>query len=189
MSQPLRMTSQIIYVSKGRHARQDDLSDYVLQQSNGDSMVFHLRLPHKGLYKYQIYALPNSDRSESLPGVYNYLINCHQIAGPCMEFPKQYGQWNEGCFLNYPQDGVITRISAPNSQVPVRVSVPKANSVAVVIGEEWTQLDQKEGPESSWEGTVPLGPHWGKESKMVLCANYGSAKASYSVLLEYSVKS
>ena len=185
MSQPLRMSSDIFYINNGK---EDNMSNYVLKQSNGDSITFQLRLPRKGLYKYTIYAAPSTKSNVGLPGVYHYLINCHQIAGPCMEFPTQYGSWDEGCFLNYPQDGVITRASAPNSQVPVKVSVPKANFVAVVIGEELTQLHQ-EGPESSWEGTVPLGLHWGKESKMALCANFGSRKTSYSTLLEYSIKS
>jgi len=182
-SQPLRMTSQLLYVSNGH---QDDLSDYVLQQSNTNQTAFQLRLPKRGLYKYQLYALPYSDTSESLPGVYNYLINCHRAEAHVQIFPKQYGQWKEGCFLNYPQEGVINRSQYPDPEIPVRVTVPNANSVAIVIGEEWTQLDQKEGPKSAWEGSVPVAQHWGQESKMSLCANYGEVKASYSTLLEYS---
>ena len=68
------MTSQLIYTSAGRS---DDMSDYILQQSRGSSAVsFFIKLPKPGLYKLQMYALPFSDTSENLPGVFNYLINC-----------------------------------------------------------------------------------------------------------------
>ena len=184
MSQPLRMTSQLIYVS-GK--QQEDLSDYILQQgTSSDIISFQLKLPKTGLYKYQMYALPYSDSSESLPGVYNYLINCHQVAAVIIPFPKQYGQWKEGCFLHQPQEGTISR-SSVGAELPFSVSVPNANSVAVVIGEEWTQLDQQGGKDAPWVGNVPLSQHWGNEDKMALCANYGSVKASYSTLLEYSI--
>ena len=66
-----------------------------------------------------------------------------------------------------------------------QVDVPKANSVAVVIGDDWTQLEQKAS--GSWEGEVFMEKHWGKENKAALCANYGTTKASYSTLLEYSM--
>lgn len=69
----------------------------------------------------------------------------------------------------------------------VQVEVPKANSVAVVIGEDWTQLEARSGPGSPWEGEVNLEKCWGRELKVALCANFGSVKASYSTLLEYSV--
>jgi len=181
ISQPLRMTSQLVYVSKGQ---QEDLSDYILQQARDQQVYFQMRLPKTGLYKFQIYALPYSDTSDNLPGVFNYLLNCHQAATP-MAYPKQYGQWKEGCYLYFPQEGTISRSVGP--QVPFKVAVSKANSVAVVIGEEWTQLDQKAGVESPWEGVIPLAVHWGKESKLAVCANYGSVKASYSTLLEYNI--
>ena len=67
------------------------------------------------------------------------------------------------------------------------MDVPKANSVAVVVGEDWTQLEMKAGPGSAWEGEVNLEKKWGRESKVALCANFGSVKASYSTLLEYSM--
>jgi len=53
----------------------------------------------------QVYALPFSDPSENLPGVYNYLINCANVHAKPIQFPKQYGQWKEGCFLHEPLDG------------------------------------------------------------------------------------
>jgi len=71
--------------------------------------------------------------------------------------------------------------------VDAQVDVPKANSVAVVVGEDWTQLEARGGPGAPWEGEVNLEKHWGHDSKVALCANFGSVKASYSTLLEYSM--
>jgi len=59
--------------------------------------------------------------------------------------------------------------------------------VAIVIGEEWTQLNQKSGPGAAWEGEVNLENHWGHDTKVAVCANYGTVKASYSTLLEYAM--
>jgi len=183
------MTSQLVYVSGGRA---DDCTDYVLQQSRGTTAVtFHLKIPKPGLYKLQVYGLPFSDPSENLPGVYNYLINCTNTISDVGQFPKQYGQWKEGCYLHEPLDGNLQpnrklkgSSSSPN-HVYFKVDVPKANSVAVVVGEDWTQLEVKSG--TAWEGEINLEKRWGNESKVALCANFGSVKASYSTLLEYSM--
>ena len=188
MGQPLRMTSQLIYVSNNR---QDDCSDYILQQGQGNHVIFMVRMPKPGMYKFQIYGLPYADTSESLPGVYNYLVNCHNTQTKLSPFPKQYGQWKEGCFLHEPLEGHLTanRPSKGSAQsfqyVYYKVDVPKAKSVAVVVGEDWTQLEQKSS--ESWEGEVFMEKHWGHENKAALCANYGNVKASYSTLLEYSL--
>jgi len=111
------------------------MSDYILQQSRGTTAVsFFIKLSKPGLYKLQIYALPFSDTSENLPGVFNYLINCTNTQVTLIPFPKQYGQWKEGCFLSEPLDGQLvqnrtTKGSASTFQhVYFKVDVPKANS-------------------------------------------------------------
>jgi hypothetical protein len=188
MNQPLRMTTQLIYVSGNAN---EDCSDYILQQGQGNSVTFLIKLPKSGMYKLQVYALPFSDQSESLPGVYNYLINCLNTYATLIPFPKQYGQWKENCYLHEPQEGQLTanrpsKGSASSYQyVYFKLIVPKANAVAVVVGEDWTQLEQKQA--GAWEGEVFMEKHWGKESKAAVCANYGSVKASYSTLLEYAL--
>ncbi len=188
MAQPLRMTSQLIYVSGDA---QEDCSDFILQQGQGNHVILMVKMPKPGMYKLQVYALPYADTSESLPGVYNYLINCHGTAPNLFPFPKQYGQWKEGCFLHDPLEGHLVRERPSPGRARdldhyyFMVDVPKANSVAVVIGEEWTQLEQKTG--ETWEGEVPMDKHWGRENKAAICANYGGVKASYSTLLEYSM--
>ena len=66
--------------------------------------------------------------------------------------------------------------------------MPRANAVAVVIGEDWCQLETTGSPTSSvWEGDVNMAEYWGRESKVFVCANYGSVSSSYHTLLEYTI--
>ena len=138
----------------------------------GNHVIFMVRMPKPGMYKFQIYGLPYADTSESLPGVYNYLVNCHNTQTKLSPFPKQYGQWKEGCFLHEPLEGHLTanRPSKGSAQsfqyVYYKVDVPKAKSVAVVVGEDWTQLEQKSS--ESWEGEVFMEKHWGHEKTKLL---------------------
>lgn len=68
-------------------------------------------------YIFQVYALPLSDLSDNLPNVYNCLID---YSGPTTggppalftPFPKQFGQWRDGCFLYEPLDGHIRQLSS-----------------------------------------------------------------------------
>ena len=189
LTQPLRMTSQLIYVSKGR---QEDCSDFILQQGRPNEVLFQLKLPKVGMYKFQVYGLPYADSSESLPGVYNYLISCsHTFATP-VTFPKQFGQWKEGCYLHGPQEGRLTQAiqhpsgTSSHKNIYFKLAVPNCKAVAVVVGEDWTQLEQAE-PDGTWQGDVTMESQWGKEKKLSVCANYGSVKASYSTLLEYTM--
>ena len=69
-----------------------------------------------------------------------------------------------------------------------QVDVPRANAVAVVVGDDWTQLETNGSPTSSiWEGDVNMSEYWGRESKVFVCANYGSVSSSYHTLLEYTI--
>jgi len=185
---PLRMTSQLVYVSGNAN---EDHTDYILQQGQGEQVIFQLKLPKTGMYKYQVFGLPYSDTSESLPGVYNYLINCTNTYATLIPFPKQYGQWKEGCYLYEPRDGHLdpNRASKGGSSsyqnIFFKLSVPQAKEVAVVIGEDWKHLNPK--TPGVFEGEVEMEKHWGKEKKGAVCANYGNVKASYSTLLEFSM--
>lgn len=38
-----------------------------------------VRLPHAGFFKFQLFALPAADSTESLPNVFNYLIEVHKL--------------------------------------------------------------------------------------------------------------
>jgi hypothetical protein len=151
---------------------------------HGDMLSFVCKLPKTGGYKLQIFALPYTDPSESLPGVFNFVIDTSGQAPDTLPFPKQFAQWKEGCLLSSPQVGHLDRSLERNGNIFFNLSVPKAGAVAVVVGEDWTQLDDKDG---RWQGDVPFAEHWGNESKVSLCANYGSVQSSYSTLLEFSM--
>jgi len=55
--------------------------------------------------QFQLFATLQSAATESLPGVYAYLINCKQTVGDMLPFPKQFGPWKEGCYLYEPTEG------------------------------------------------------------------------------------
>lgn len=70
------------------------------------------------IYYWQIFAQPLDDSSDSLPGVYNYLINCSSVPAPPLPFPKQFSQWKEGCFLITPVDGDLAAAQSPQDPTP-----------------------------------------------------------------------
>ncbi|XP_067949883.1 uncharacterized protein [Watersipora subatra] len=179
---PLRATSNLILT-----AGNQDLTEYILQQFRDDTLSFQLRLPKAGIYKFQIFAQPLDDASDSLPGVYNYLIQCGHVASVPLPFPKQFSQWKEGCYLYTPVDGDLAAAQSPQDPTPnyifYQVSVPNASKVAVVVGGEWTHLEL--GPDSIWEGAAFFQAGWHKEHTAALTANYGSDSASYNTLLEF----
>ncbi|TPP62440.1 putative tgc transglutaminase/protease domain-containing protein involved in cytokinesis [Fasciola gigantica] len=169
----------------------------VLQQMRDNQVFFLIRFPHPGFFKFQIYALPFSEPGESLPGVFNYLLEATQVHrgrnGQVMPFPQQFAQWKEGCYLYTPLDGVISpassnggSISGQSDTVSFRVSVPRAHAVAVVVGDDWTHLGKVL---DRWEGQVSLKLHWGRERQLALCANYDNGDGNYGTLLEYRLSS
>lgn len=165
----------------------------VLQQTRPGQVYFTVRLPKPGFFKLQLYALPESDRSDSLPGVFNYLIqsqNCHRLRGQVMPFPQQFSNWRRGCYLDTPTDGILglgsngRLLSSAPDELTFNLSIPDAIVVAVVVDEEWTYLQQKE---DRWKGNVLMKPHWGQQSKLAVCANYNQNDVNYSYLLEYAL--
>ena len=70
-------------------------------------------------------------------------------------------------------------------KVNFRVSIPNAEAVAVVSGQEWTHLERGEGNE--WSGPVKVSHCYGTNNKVTLNANFGGDKTSYATLLEYGL--
>lgn len=190
LSQAVRMTSQLILVGVAGKPN-EDCTDYILQQTRSDNVQFLLRLPKVGMYKFQLYAQPKADTSESLPSVFNYLINCRASNAGVIVFPRQYGQWKEGCYLYEPIDGFLSqnRTNLGSSSKPqsiyFKLSVPSAKALSVVVGEVWTPL--KLNSPDVFEGEANLAKHFGKDKKLAVCANYTQDDTSYSTLLEYSM--
>ena len=171
MGQPVKVTGNLIEASTTK-----DFSNLLFTQTQGDVVSYIIQLPSTGYYKLQVYALPVSDDSKTLPGVYNYLINCTSAPKPVQPFPKQYAQWKEGCYLYQP----LTLASA-DATVSFKALVPKAKQVAVTVNDTWTQL--KNSGSDVWEGAVQIL----KNSRVTLNVNYGGDETKYSTLLEYNL--
>ncbi|KAF8568784.1 hypothetical protein P879_06788, partial [Paragonimus westermani] len=181
---PVRIMAQLIHAS---HDVSEDCSQQILQQMRENQVYFVIRFPHLGFFKFQIYALPYSEPGESLPSVFNYLLEVTQVhrnrSGQVMCFPQQFAQWKEGCYLHSPLDGILSPGQHTGDLVPFRVTVPTAQAVAVVVGDDWTHLTQMG---DRWEGQVPLKSHWGHERQLAVCANFANTvDGNYGTLLEY----
>lgn len=183
---PLRIMAQLIHCS---HDVSEDCSQQILQQTRDFQIYFVIRFPHPGFFKFQIYALPYTEPGESLPSVYNYLLEATQVNrgrnGHVMCFPQQFAQWKEGCYLHTPMDGILypSVSNQPTADtVPFRVTIPTAHAVAVVVGEDWTHLSKVN---DCWAGQVCLKPYWGIENQLALCAKYNVDDGNYGTLLEY----
>jgi hypothetical protein len=186
--EPMRVTANLIAVDSD-----EEFPDFVFSNCLDKQITFIVNLPTAGYYKLQIYAMPLSDPSQQLPGVFNYLINCRSVTQAVFPFPKQYAQWKEGCFMYEP--GVIPTNRGPHAnevniaKLPAnahfRVSIPKAEAVAVVADQNWTHLERLAGCE--WAGIVDVMGLYGKGVKITLNANFGEDKTSYSTLLEYVI--
>ena len=79
-----------------------EFPEYVFTHTQGDIVSFVISFPEHGWYKFQIFALPVSDDSKSLPNVFNYVINVRRAVKAVYPFPKQYAPWRNGCFLFSP---------------------------------------------------------------------------------------
>lgn len=171
MGQPVKVTGNLIETSTTK-----DYSNLLFTQTQGDVVSYIIQLPNPGYYKLQVYALPVNDDSKTLPGVYNYLINCTRAPKPVQPFPKQYAQWKEGCYLY----GPLT-IANADGTVNFKAVVPKGKQVAVTVNDTWTQLKNSGG--DVWEGAVQIV----KNSRVTLNVNYGGDETKYSTLLEYNM--
>lgn len=176
LEQPLRFTSQLLFVSNGR---QEDITDYILHQGTQQNITLVVRLPRGyGFYKLQLYALPYSDASDNLPGIFNYLIECRSVnQNRLLPFPKQFGQWKEGCILYEPLDGILQSNSVCKFSIR---TPPGANSVAVVVDDDWKKLELDN--DGVWSAQVVI-----QGRKVPLCANYSEGASQYSTLLEFDV--
>jgi hypothetical protein len=183
---PMRVTANLISVESD-----EEFPDFVFSNCLGNQISFIVNFPNTGYYKLQIYGMPQSDPSQQLPGVFNYLINCRAVTQAVFPFPKQYAQWKEGCFMYEP--GVIPTNRGPHAKqiqldrlptkINFRVSIPKAGAVAVVADNQWTHLDRLQGDE--WANVVDVSGLYGHGSKLTLNANFTGDKTSYSTLIEY----
>ncbi|PVD31073.1 hypothetical protein C0Q70_10350 [Pomacea canaliculata] len=175
---PMKVTSNLIDCANER-----EYKELVFTQTDGDVVSLLVSLPAAGFFKLQIYALPSTDDSKTLPNVYNYLIQCTSPPPTAVPpYPKQYAQWKEGCYLFEPLH--LSNLSNLDT-VNFKVKIPGAKAVALTVDTEWFHLQQRDG---LWQGTVKgLSRFRGKCNKASLNANYGGDGTKYSSLLEYDL--
>ena len=102
-------------------------------------------------------------------------------------FPQQYAQWKDGCYLHAPLSGKLTQPASKENLLGFRVGVPRAVGMAVVVGSvgaEWVMLKKNE--DNVWEAGVDLAKVWGSGTRVAVCAAYEGSADTYSTLLEYS---
>ncbi|GFO44685.1 kyphoscoliosis peptidase [Plakobranchus ocellatus] len=165
-------------------AGEKELPEYVFTQRKDDEEVrFAIAFPEDGWYKFQIFALPEEDPAESLPNVYNYLIEVTGNFRPAVPFVKTYTKfYKDCCYLEEPL--YIDPNNCDLDDVKFKVTVPGAIKVAVHAVDEWFHLEKKG---SKWEGEAALARFKTTGAKITLNANYEKDSSSYSVLLEYNI--
>jgi len=134
----------------------------------------------------QIFGAPFTPAvAESLPGIYNYLVDCTKTAADSADsFPQQYAPWKDGCYLHAPLSGKLTQSASGENVLSFKLGVPRAVGVAVVVGSEWVTL--KKHDNDIWEGEVDLAKTSATGTQVAVCAAYEGAADTYSTLLEYS---
>lgn len=177
MERPYKFTHQLI------NCRDDkEHNEYVFVQNKDGCALFEIQLPESGWFKLQLFGLPLTDSSKSLPNLYNYAINCTKALHPVYPYPKQYAQWKDGCFIEEP------RILAKDSRlrdIKWKVHVPRAKSVALVADGEWHHFENKGG--HVFEAKITLSDLRGKDAKITLNANFDTDESKFTTLLEYKL--
>jgi len=166
-------------------ATERDLPEMVfVQRKNKESLQVRVGFPDNGFYKLQLFALEESDSNESLPNVYNYLIEVSGSHRPAVPYPKAYTKFFvDCCELDAPK--VLNETSDDLSKVKFDLKVPGAVKVAIHCVEEWFHLESKGG--DAWEGKADLSKYKGQDSKVTVNANYDKNSNSFSVLLEFRI--
>lgn len=174
---PIKSTTNLIQARTEK-----EFPEYVFTQTQGNTVTFVISFPEHGWYKFQIFALPTSDESKSLPNVFNYLIDVRRALKAVYPFPKQYAPWRDGCYLHCP---LVLNSSSRLANVTFRAQVPRAKQLAIVAAGEWFPL--KKGAGEVWEGNASLDKHRSKNVKVTLNACFGEDDSKFATLLEWVV--
>lgn len=159
-----------------------EMNSCVFAQNMGEAMHFNIAVSQTGFYKFEIYALPNSEAGPHFINVYNYLIHVKFVDAYVEPYPKQYPLWKqEGCFVFEPmmlQKGV-------NYGVKFRYYIPRASDVQIKAGEEWLKLEKTE--KDIYEGYVDFSKtNFAPGTKVKLNVKSGRSN-KYDILLEYTI--
>ncbi|KAK3094356.1 hypothetical protein FSP39_000748 [Pinctada imbricata] len=177
MSEKTRFTVKLLSVEPKFECNQ-----HVLTQVQGNEYHFTIAVPKPGFYKFQIYALPNSEAGPNMINVYNYLLNVQQVDRYVENFPKQYPLWKqEGCYLFEP---IMLLKNTREPSIKFKYYVPKAVDVQVKVHEDWNQLEQTEP--NIYEGYIDFSKGYPAGAKVKLNVKFGRSH-KYDTLLEYTI--
>ena len=85
-----------------KNGKETELPGGVFIQTQGDEITFHLALPEPAWYKLNIFAMPIDSQGSSLLNVFTYLIDLTKAKKTVRPYPKQFADWNRGCYLYKP---------------------------------------------------------------------------------------
>lgn len=158
-----------------------ECNEHVFTQNQGQEYHFTIAVPRTGYYKFQIYALPNSEAGPNMINVYNYILNIKQLDHYVEAFPKQYPIWKqEGCFLFEP----LMLLKGIKEPVKFKYYIPKAVDVQIKAHEDWNPLEQVEP--NIYEGVVDFSKGYPSGAKVKLNVKFGRSH-KYDILLEYTI--
>ena len=175
------LTSQLFAATSN-----EQMSSYVLQQSQPGEVHFSIRVSEAGIFKFQIYGKAKSDTRPNFSGILNYLISYSGEETSKLVFPVQTSQWKEGCYLYSPLDGILDLDAQAEEGFTFRVRVPGVKAVVVVVGTSWKYLEQA-SEHDVWHGCFDLSQHKGKGEKLKLLASFEEGR--FLALLEYMLSS
>ncbi|MCL5102585.1 MAG: hypothetical protein M1133_00530 [Armatimonadetes bacterium] len=154
--------------------KDNDEAASTLIQRDGDRLKLTASIPYAGNYTLRVYAKRRSD-----PGVYqwaaDYKIDVSSDAPTKTAFPTTFSTFHDkNACLHTPMDGTLKS----GSKESFKLTVPGAESVAVIVAGKWSKLD-KHG--DVFEGHAEI-----KGSDVSVAAKFPGSD-SYFVLLKYSV--
>jgi len=121
------------------------LSSFAFQRYRDHAFVSYvLRFPERGIYLFSVYAGYKQSQSDTLECVVRYLIQCNtkpdasKHSSTLCAYPQTLQYWLR-CRLHEPTAGQL-RI---NKTVTFKIEVPEADSVAVIIGQQWFYLEKE----------------------------------------------
>ncbi|XP_046563898.1 uncharacterized protein LOC124272734 [Haliotis rubra] len=170
-----------------------DVSDFVFQTVDKNIVTFSVKLPKHGIYNINLYGKRADDKKSTLSDdvtrpveerdemylLHNILVVCHWPYKDCSEFPITLPSWGQGCKLSGPQRKHLPA----GSILKFKLTVPGADDIAVLDGEDWQHLHTEDG--ALWEGDIMVDDDQAGSSIMVK-ASFGG---EYRPLLQYQVLS
>jgi hypothetical protein len=150
------------------------------------SSSYVIRLPRRGVYVFSIFcarATKSATPLDTLQCACRFLIqsNCDASPANARPFPKSHVHW-----INAKLREPISGDLLVNRNVRFKLEMPKAISVAVRVGQQWTYLSMTDTGSGEWEGLVAMGTVHGATA--VVCVSYqSSGKKRFLPLLEYNI--